>query len=117
MNYIISIPHWRPATVNELLGHWTKGHRLKKRDRYLVWGIARQERIPVATGKRMVKTHVTYKPGGEFDPDNIMKSLLDALVQAGMLKDDSDNWCDWTKPTLEKGSSQVWGTRIILEDM
>ena len=117
MQHIIKIPHWRPASLNKMKGHWA-AHKLKKRDRNMIWNYCQiVDKIPPATGKRMIHMHITTKDRRQVDPDNVMKSLLDALKQCGMLVDDSDKWCDWTKPTLEVGDKQTWGTKITLEDI
>ena len=119
MKHVLTIPHWNPALLNQLMKNRWEESRLKKADSEIVWAIARQERIPIAGGKRRVSIHITLprKRGRKPDPDAFLKSALDALVKCGMLKDDSDKWCEWTKPTIETGTQDVWGTRITLEDL
>jgi Holliday junction resolvase RusA-like endonuclease len=120
MNYIITIPHWTPTSVNQQAkGHWSQFYKKKTADKQLMAYYCREQRIPGARGKRMVHTYMILepKPGRKVDPDNVMKVLLDSLKHARMIIDDSDKWCDWTKPTVEKGTKAIWGTRIIIEDL
>lgn len=119
MKYVITIPQWKPVSVNKFRNPYAR-HGLKKKDAATIHKqCLLVDKIPAAKGKRKVDTHIILKSGKgrPIDPDNVLKSLLDALVKCGMLKDDSDKWCDWTKPTLEKGTGTVWGTRITLEDL
>ncbi len=46
------------------------------------------------------------------DPDNVNKSLRDALVRCGLLVDDSAEWAECTEPEIEKGKK---ATVITLE--
>ena len=119
MKYILFIPGWRPAVTNELMGHWAKAAKLKKRDREVVWKSALAERIPAARGKRHLDIHIFLekKRGRKLDPDACLKSGLDALVQSRLLRDDSAEWCEWTAPTISTADEHRWGTRFILEDM
>lgn len=118
MSWIISVPHWHPARLNELLGHWAAGARLKKRDRNMIAHYARQERIPVARGKRRVDICIILQKGQRAaDVDAYHKSTLDALKKSGMIKDDNRQQCEITPVTFDRGTDNVWGTRIILTDI
>jgi hypothetical protein len=48
------------------------------------------------------------------DPDAPLKSLLDGLVTAGLIVDDSARWVEWSCPVFERGPK---ATTIILEEM
>lgn len=98
--------------------HWV-AYRLKKRDREIIWKCCLEQNIPAAKGKRGVEMLVVLKPkrGRKPDADNLLKTTLDALVACRMLKDDSEKWCDWTKPLIETGTNRGWGTTIILVDI
>ncbi|WP_435018466.1 hypothetical protein TA3x_000440 [Tundrisphaera sp. TA3] len=113
----ITIPRWHPATVNQLLGgHWSKGHRLKKRDRQMIWAYAQGK--PKATGKRLVELTIILKPKQRgSDPDAFFKSLADALVHAGLLKDDNRQGVELAPVAYERGTEADWGTRIRLTDI
>lgn len=95
--HCLVIPRWRPATTNELMSGrtWHKAARLKKRDREMVAAYARLADIPPAGRTRRRVDVLVRNPKGERrkDPDAFWKSLLDALVQAELLADDSERWC------------------------
>lgn len=117
--YVIDVPDWRPATLNELTkrGNHFSAARLKKRDRKVVDDYARHAAIvPQALGKRRVSL-VVVRAGRmqETDPDSLWKSLLDALVHAGMLVDDSPSYVELG--TVEQPKGEAKATRIILEDI
>lgn len=111
------IPGWRPATVNELIagGPWGAA-RLKKHDRDHVAVYARIDRIPRATGKRRVSLMITLCKGQRrWDTDALWKSLLDALVWAGMLIDDRPKWCELGP--VEYARTGVLSTTISLDEL
>lgn len=115
MTHTLTIPGWRPRTVNELLGNWRRASRLKKADREIIGVAAHQAGIPKAAGRRKVTVTVTVRPqGGIPDGDNLWKSLLDALVHAGMLRDDSQAWCQLGEMGVDRGEPK---TVIVLEDV
>ncbi|MEW4569331.1 hypothetical protein AB1L88_15810 [Tautonia sp. JC769] len=59
----------------------------------------------------------TFRKGGQPpDPDNLLKSLLDALVEGGFLVDDSADWAEWECPRVVPDDGQGYRTRIVLED-
>jgi hypothetical protein len=89
--------------------------RLVKGDRDLIGYYARSSGIPPATGKRRVTIMVTMRGGRRMDPDSILKSTLDALVTAGMLKTDSAVWCEIGSVLIEHGDERQ--TVIMLEDL
>ena len=116
--YVIEIPNWTPAKINELLGHRQKATRLKKRDREIVWGYTRQVKIPPQERKRRISLAIilpTSRPGPFPDPDAFFKSLNDALVYAGALVNDSPKWVELAPVQYERAAQ--WGTRIVLEDI
>lgn len=89
MEHVIHIPQWRPATLNQLMGHWSKTHKLKKSDRQIIAHYCKD--TPKATGKRRVSLHISLKGRQQkADPDAYWKSLLDALVACGQLINDND---------------------------
>lgn len=115
MTHTLIIPLFRPTPLNQLLGHWARGGRLKKHDRAIVAAEAWSQQIPKAQGKRRVSLEVTN--AGRYrrvDPDAFFKSLLDALVACGLLMDDSPRWCELGTVTQRRGKRLE--TRIVLED-
>jgi len=113
----IYIPNWRPATLNSLMGHWSKAHKLKKADREMIFAYCNG--LPRASGKRRVSLHITYGKGMRVcDPDAFWKSTLDALVQGKMLVDDSDKYVELgevKQKRVAKGVHML--TRITLQDI
>jgi hypothetical protein len=115
--YTIHVPAWHPATLNELLsGHWAKRHRLKRHDGEVLALFPKLGSIPKAAGKRRVSLVLTLAPRQRAaDPDSHWKSVLDALVAAGMLINDSHVWCELGPVTIERGTGKA--TTILLEDL
>jgi Holliday junction resolvase RusA-like endonuclease len=58
---------------------------------------------------------ITSQRGRERDPDASWKSVLDGLVHARMLIDDSRKWCKLGDVTFERGSERA--TTIQLTDI
>lgn len=115
--YTLTIPKWKPTSVNRLLsGHWSKGYRLKKQDANRVALEARAAGIPTATGSRRVSVTVTVCGRGRSpDADGVLKSLLDSLVAAKLLRDDGPAWMELGEVRVERGKELV--TTIVLEDL
>jgi hypothetical protein len=115
--WFITIPGWKPFTLNELLKvHWAKAGRMKAADRGMVAAYAILEGVPPATGKRRVSLRVVLPKGAKrWDLDNTWKSLLDACVQCKILKNDSPDWCETGDVEFVRG--EVFETTILLEEM
>jgi Holliday junction resolvase RusA-like endonuclease len=115
--YTLTIPAWRPASVNELLRSVRSRIRLKKRDRAFIVAYARLAAIPPATLARKVSLTITLtgrqRPA---DADAFWKSLLDALTHAGLLVDDDAAHVQLGGVTFRREQGQG-GTEIILEDL
>ena len=112
----IIIPDWVPVSVNQLTRSWRRANRLKAHDREMVAVYARVQQVPAAICKRRVSVTITVDHAGHRpDPDNLLKSLLDALVQCGRLVDDSIQWCELGPVVVEIGSMRQ--TVIQLEDV
>lgn len=116
--YVIDIPSWRPATLNELTkrGNHFSAAAIKKADREIIAGYAAKFGVAKATRKRRVSLVVTIRDRRyETDPDSIHKSLLDGLKRSGLLVDDSPAWVEIGPFEQVKGAKLA--TRIILEDL
>lgn len=116
--YVLVIDKWWPATVNKMNRSVRTRIRLKKADRNLVCAYCLKNRIPVATGPRLVHLTVVRgksQKGRDIDPDAPWKSLLDALVKAKMLIDDSRLYCRPGETFYERGEER--GCRIELIDI
>jgi hypothetical protein len=89
---------------------------LKDRDAAFVALLASNYYVAKATGKRRVRLTVILGPrqrGG--DPDAYHLSLLDALVRAGLLVDDSKEYVE-LEPTHYVRETKP-GCVIVLEDL
>lgn len=122
--YVITVPYWRPATLNKLMSmHWIQARKLKKADSDIVDFYAGDVGAKGAECKRRVDLHITYqtkkdaknKAMSVCDPDAFWKSLLDALVNCGALYDDSPKWVELGDVTQVKGV--ITETRITLTDI
>jgi hypothetical protein len=111
----ILIPDWHPTSLNKL-NYVRRKIRSKKEDRKTIHDYAVTLcQVPPATGPRVVSAHVQARSmAHQLDPDNILKSLLDALVQVGLLLDDDARHCILGSITAGAGAERY--TRITLED-
>jgi len=115
----LTLRDWHPARLNQLTnGHWGARQRLKQRDQRAVFMNARLQGVPLAKGRRRVSLVITLKKGQRAaDPDAYWKSSLDALVQAGLLKDDSPKWLELGTVEYRRTKDSRFGATIILEDV
>ena len=98
----IQIPNWHPTPLNKLLGDWRVSSKRKKADRNLI--ACYTHHLPKAGQKRRVTLTIILGKGQRgCDPDAYWKSLLDALVHAGQLNDDSPKWCELAPVQFERG--------------
>jgi len=104
-----------PVALNALFCHWAERSRLKRIDRQVIYLAAREAGVPRAPGRRRVSLDVRGWPGGRMpDPDAFWKSVLDALVAAGMLTDDDQAGVEMGHVILSRGGPR---TIITLEDL
>lgn len=117
MIQVLVIPNYLPPSLNALLRvHWAQRRRLKQECKDLVAAYAKMDGMKPATGKRKVSLQLTLTGRKQaFDADNIWKAVLDALVTAGLLVDDSPKWCETGEVAQARGS--CCETRIVLEDV
>jgi len=118
MRQELKIPDWTPTSLNKFANvHWTKRKKIKDADTALmtVYGLA--QCIRCATGRRKVSLVISgYGRGGPFpDPDNLWKSLLDALKNAGLLVNDTQQYCEMGDVKFVRSTKRQ--TIIILEDL
>src|SRR5437762_2092380 len=90
--FVLIVPQWRPPLANAWRGrHWSIAHRLRKQATQLLGAYARLQRVPPATGRRKLAVEIVLAPRQrQPDRDALDKLLLDSLVGAGLLLDDSD---------------------------
>ena len=117
MIHRITIPQWRPATINWLMyAKVLRRIKLRKADDEMVGCYARQQDIPRALGKRRVSLEITLTGRQkETDPGAYEKSLADSLVKCGMLMGDSRQFVEYGTVTYSRGVTG--GTVIVLEDL
>ena len=91
MRININLP-W-PPTVNSYWRHATKGHYISQKGkdyRNLIYKMCAQSAGFFDKNQRLEMTIFAYPPDKrKRDLDNILKSLLDALMHAGIYPDDS----------------------------
>ena len=104
--WCVTIDNWRPATDNELHKSVKTEIRLKHRDRKVLRDfVAGAAQCPLAKGRRLVYLTVLKRCKPLPDPANLNKSFLDALVQTGLLKDDSREWVAPPQPNVQVSKS------------
>lgn len=112
--HTLMIAGWTPTPLNRLMSHVRARIKRKQDDRVIVLAAALNADVPKAYFPRRVSVTVTA-PGRLPDPDNLLKSLLDALVHAKLLVDDSAAWCELAAVKVERGP--VRKTVMQLEDL
>lgn len=116
--YEITIPDWRPTLLNTLTkrGNYYTAARLKSSDAMTIWVHGFEARVPEAKTRRRVGLNIILGPRvRKADPDAYWKSLLDGMVVARLLIDDTDDWVVTTKPIQSRGERTQ--TTIIIEDL
>lgn len=119
MIHVLHLPGFTPTSTNQLLGSVRGRCRLKRGDRERVAWEARQAGIPAAEGKRRLGLRVLLPKGQRAtDPSNAIKSLEDALVQAGLLRGDSYRWVEPGPVVFARSlDGTTRETFVILEDL
>lgn len=117
MRWTMDIPSWSPTPLNKLINsHWGTATKLKAMDKDVIARSKMVGGIPDATCKRRVELLIVHPPGKRFpDPDAFHKSLGDALVHCGLLRNDSHLWVELTQPEFARGESLR--TVITLTDL
>lgn len=114
--WTIRIPDWHPPSENLWTGrHWSVKAKIKKVATAIVTLWVRRAGIPPAEKRRRVWLHLVMAPGQRMpDAENLWKAGLDALKNAGALKNDSPKWCAAERPTFSRGERAE--TFITVED-
>lgn len=105
VSWTMVLHNWMPTPLNRLLGtHWAKRGRMKAADAETVALEAARQNVPAATGKLRLSVLIVLPKGRrQVDPDAIQKSLADALVKCGALKNDSYAWVEHSPLKYAKG--------------
>lgn len=111
----VTVAGWHPASDNvRAKGLW-RWIAAKGRDRAVVRAcLVEVAGVPRATGRRRLSAWVT-KRGPLLDGPNLLKSLCDACVDAGLLVDDGPAWAEVVVPVVARGDRVE--TVILLEDI
>lgn len=114
---VLLIPDWIPTRLNSLINlPWQQSYKVKKVDAQTIHLYARMRGIRKAASRRRVSLKLYgWRRGRMGDPDGYWKSLLDGLVQCGLLIDDSQKWCEQGSIVLTR--SERTQTEITLEDL
>ena len=115
--WTMRILDWMPTPLNRLLGqHWGKASRCKRDDAAEIRIAMASQHVPPATTKRRLTVLVVLPPKRRApDPDALTKSLADALVHAGALKNDSHLWVEHGPVQFARG--QRLTTFVTLETL
>ncbi len=113
----LTVPDWLPCPLNDLLRmHWAKRNRVLRIEAEFVAGYARLQHIPRARGKRRVSLRMVLQGQDKVrDADGCWKGILDHLVKARLLIDDSVEFVELGNVTFECGERRA--TAIVLEDI
>jgi Holliday junction resolvase RusA-like endonuclease len=116
-DYVVRVPGWHPAGINRLLRmHPIKRWRVLRSDAEMVATYARLSRVPKAAGPRRVGlTLVLAGNDRRRDNDNTWKSVLDALVKAGLILDDGPEHLETEPVTYLRADER--GTVIRLTEL
>ncbi len=111
VSWTAHIRGWHPAALNQLMKSPWVAAKLKKDDKRVVgkWLAA----LPRAAGKRRLTLTITLAPRQRaVDPDGWWKSLLDALVYHGFLRDDNRQSVELMPVEFERREGKATTLRI-----
>ncbi len=116
--HVLWLPGYTPHSLNETVGHhWSKKAKSKKADRQIVAHYAKCQGLPIAQTPRRVGLRIILAKGQRaMDVDNIKKGLLDALVHAGLLVNDSPKWCFEGPIEYLRHAGELRETFVLLTD-
>jgi Holliday junction resolvase RusA-like endonuclease len=115
MTAVFVVPDFLPTSANRLMRmHYSARNRALKGDAELVAVYALQAGVAKAVGKRRLR--MTFTSNDSLpDPDNCLKSLLDSLVKARLLLDDSPSYVELAAVSVKRGERRM--TTVELEDV
>lgn len=114
--WVLELPFTKPLSLNDRMNHWAKAKAVKEWREAAHW-LARSARIPAC---RVVRVELHYVPRDDRrrDPDNLVaafKPLVDGLVDAGVVPDDTDEFVRREWPAIHpKGKPRANGNRFWL---
>lgn len=114
--WVLEIPGYLPKSLNRLLReHFSARMRETRRAAEHFTLAALLAKVTPPSGKRKVSLVFTAKGGKLPDPDNLLKTVLDGLVKAGVLIDDSADYCVLGEVRVVPGEHPK--TMAIVEDI
>jgi hypothetical protein len=119
MIQVLYLPSYSLASLNKVIGyHWSVKAKQKKSDREIVAHYATVQQLVKAGAPRRVSMRVVLPKGKRAaDEDNVWKGCLDALVQAGLLVNDSPAWVKRGPLEYVRHAGDLREVFVILEDM
>lgn len=108
----VRIELWHPTHLNKLMkAHYYRANAMKRSDRAIIAHYCKD--IPKAQKKRFIGLIIElgYRQRGA-DVDAYQKSLLDGLVHAGVIKDDSKEWVEIYPVQYVRGTEAATIIRI-----
>ena len=102
MLYTIPVTFTKPPLNMNQRMHWAKKAKLTKAIRHEAFVRCRAARIPKA-GHITVQLHYQPRDNRRRDPSNLMptqKALVDGIVDAGVVPDDTPQYVTETIPTI-----------------
>ena len=104
----LTITGWIPERLNVLLrSHWRVRAKATERAAKVIGTERFTAGIPFGCEERRRVSVVYSQPTGQADADARWKVLLDGLVGAGLLHDDSPAWCELGTVETVRGELQT----------
>ena len=105
--WVLDLPFTKQLSLNDRM-HWAVKMKATKEWRDAALVLARHHRIP-ACKRILVELHYLPRTNQRRDPDNLvasLKPLVDGLVDAGVVPDDTEQWVDRQWPICHPASGQ-----------
>lgn len=118
--HVLWVPGWTPGALNKKLWkHWSVAAKAQKADKAAIQIAVLMCGTPKATRPRKVELYMLLGKGRRcLDPDAVWKGLLDGLVAAGALVNDSPAWCRIEQPNyLRCLHGAAPGAFVVLTDL
>ena len=109
------LPYDRPPlTANQRFGHWAAKARITADVRRTTMLLARAAKLPRNCEHVTVALHYVPRDRRRRDASNLMptqKAVVDGLVDAGLVADDTPEYVTETIPTIDPPSREAPGPR------
>ncbi len=114
-HWIVSLPFTKALSLNDRMNHWVKAKAVAEWRQAAHWS-AKAARIP-ACGRIRVTLHYIPAQNRRRDPDNLIagfKPAVDALVDAGVVPDDTLQFVEREYPVIHVPDPTIVGGRFWL---